>query len=535
MAHPSFASAWLARDPHARTFLPDACRDPQQRAHAADLAARPVDPRLVQALRRIELPADPQRDRHLDLLGQPGTIAVVTGQQLGLCLGPLYTIYKAAAAIVGARQLSRETGHPCVPVFWLQTEDHDFPEIDHTFLPRTTGPLKLALEDAHPDQPRMPVAHRQLGPSVLAVLDALEAELLHQPHGPALMDLLRDAYRPEATLVHAFCQVLAQVFQGHGLVFVDPRDPAVAAVAAPVHRTLLLQAEPLARVLGERAQALEAAGFPPQVHIRPGAPLSFYSPDGAQGPRFRLQPQGPETWALVADPGQRTVTTQALLADLAADPLRFSTSALSRPLLQDTLLPTVAYVGGPGELAYFAQLGPAYQHLGLPMPLVVPRARFRVLDDRTRGLLQKLGLTPDDAARPREDLLKSLADHGEHEPPEALRQRLTAAIDPQLAGLEGTLAALDPNLPKALARTREAVHDSVGKLVEKVAKALALRDQVTVERVDRLQAFLLPQGQPQERVLGLPYFAARYGIQGFAQQVIEACEPFCGDLKDLAP
>jgi bacillithiol biosynthesis cysteine-adding enzyme BshC len=285
---PTFAQAWLAHDSVALRFLP---------THA-ELPDRPVDPRLLAALRaqHSDLPPDPTRDHSLHLLGQPHALAVVTGQQLGLCLGPLYTVYKAAAAIVAARALAEQTQRPCIPVFWLQTEDHDFPEIDHTFVPRPTGTLRLSLADSHPT--RMPVAHRTLGPSVLPVLDALQTELAHQPHGPALLTLLREAYRPEATLVQAFRRVLAEVFHGQGLVFLDPRDPAIAPLAAPLHLRLLNDAQPLSELLTDRAHALDSAGFTPQVHVRPGAPLSFFSPDAIDGPRYRMQPAAPETWTL---------------------------------------------------------------------------------------------------------------------------------------------------------------------------------------------------------------------------------------------
>ncbi|HYH97958.1 MAG TPA: bacillithiol biosynthesis cysteine-adding enzyme BshC [Hyalangium sp.] len=538
----SFSSAWLRGDPRALSFLPDRFRHRASRAEAVAAAStRSLAPALHEALvaRNARLAPSPARERHLELLARPGTVAVVTGQQVGLFLGPLFTVYKAASAIAAARVLAEETGRPCVPVFWLQTEDHDLPEIDHCLTPRGTGtPLRTALE--HPDAAtsRVPVAHRGLGESVTRALAALRTELGSQPHAAEHLELLERAYRPEATMADAFAQVLSALFADEGLVFLDPRDARLAPLAAPVHRRAIEEASAIASALAERGSALAEADFSEQVHIRPGAPLSFFSPDGIEGPRYRLDPVSPGTWSLVGHPEGASVTTAELLSWLDREPLRFTTSALLRPILQDTWLPTAAYVGGPGEIAYFAQLAPLYQLAGLPMPLVVPRARLRVLDDRTRGLLDKLGLSPDEVSAPREELLARLAARSAGEgfdPPEAVETRLMGTLAPELARLGKQMATLDPSFSHAIERTEESVRVALSRLVAKYGRAVAQRDQVTVERLDRLQTYLAPDGAPQERIYGLPYYASRFGTRGFARLVLEACEPFSGSLKDLKP
>ncbi|MFP2926522.1 bacillithiol biosynthesis cysteine-adding enzyme BshC, partial [Pyxidicoccus sp. 3LG] len=363
-------------------------------------------------------------------------------------------------------------------------------------------------------------------------------ELGAEPHADEFLSLLERAYRPEATMAEAFTEALSTIFAEEGLIFLDPRDPRLAPLAAPVHRLAIQEAEAISAALASRVDALSDAGFAVQVHIRPGSPLGFFSPDGPEGPRYRLDPLGPDTWSLVGHPDAKTVTTAELLGWLEREPLRFTTSALLRPLLQDTWLPTAAYVGGPGELAYFAQLEPLYAHAGLPMPLVVPRARFRVLDDRARRWLGKVGLTPDDLSRPREELLARLAARDTTqalEAPEALEARLFGAFAAELDRLDAPLLALDPNLKDALERTRGTVRVAVSRLTGRYARALARRDGTTAERVDRLRTFLTPNDEPQERVLGLPYYASRIGMRAFTKQVLDACVPFSGALQDLTP
>ncbi|WP_338863838.1 bacillithiol biosynthesis cysteine-adding enzyme BshC [Myxococcus stipitatus] len=539
---PSFPTAWLKGDPRALAFLPDRFRHRAARAEAAaDAGARSISPALLDiiAAQNARLAPSPARQRHLEELSRPGTIAVVTGQQMGLFLGPLYTLYKAAAAIADAKALREETGRPCVPVFWLQTEDHDLPEVDHCFVASPRGACcRVSLDIADAAASRAPVAHQRLGPGVTQALEALRAELSTEPQAAEHLELLERAYRPDATLSEAFTQVLASIFAEEGLVFIDPRDARLAPFAAPIHRLALQDAEALSGKLSRHVDSLTQAGFTVQVHIRPGSPLSFYSPEGVDGARYRLDPAGPGIWSLVGHPGGAKVTTDELLRALEHEPLRFTTSALLRPLLQDTLLPTAAYVGGPGEISYFAQLPPLYEHAGRPMPLVVPRARFRVVDDRARRLLNKLELTPDEVNEPREALLARLATRNEAEPFESagmLEARLFKSFLAELEPLGEAMLKLDPQLLDALKRTRGTVRTALSRLVGRYGRALALRDTVAAERLDRLRALLVPDGAPQERIHGMSYYACRFGTREFTRKVLDACVPFSGDLQDLTP
>jgi len=538
----SFSASWLRGDSRALEFLSDRFRHRAARAEAvAAAASRPLAPALHEVLvaRNARLAPSPAREQNLELLARPGTTAVVTGQQVGLFLGPLFTVYKAASAIAAARALAEETGRPCVPVFWLQTEDHDLPEIDHCFVPRSAGgPLRLALELPGAATSRVPVAHHHLGSGITGALAALRAELGGNPHAEEHLALLGRAYRPEATLADAFADVLSALFADEGLVFLDPRDPRLAPLAAPIHRRAIEEAAAISSKLAERGHALAQAGFSEQVHIRPGSPLNFFSPDGPEGARYRLDPAAPGTWTLVGHPEGASVTTAELLSWLEHEPLRFTTSALLRPILQDSWLPTAAYVGGPGEIAYFAQLSPLHAHVGLPMPLIVPRARFRVLDDRVRRLLDTLGLSPDDANAPRDELLARLAarDAGEaFDPPEAVEARLVSAFAAELARLGERMAAIDPTFAQGISRTDKTVRRGVSRLVARYGRSITQRDQTTLERVERLRAYLAPGGAPQERIYSLPYYASRLGSHAFVRLVLEAGEPFSGNLKDLKP
>ncbi len=553
-----FTPAWLAGDPEALALLDDGFRrDDRLDAALAAAAARPIAPAVLAALEaRNDGPDDdprasPARRANLRALCEPGATVVVTGQQMGLFLGPLYTLYKAAAAIVDARALAARSGRPCVPVFWLQTEDHDLEEIDTCAVLTAAGDLTTLRVGAPGSTAaaRVPVGARTLGPGIGAALEALATALDDAPFAAEVLALLRRAYRPEVRWSEAFADVLAQLFADEGLLVLDPRDPALAAEATALHLRCLDAVDAIAATLTARSDALEAAGFAAQVHVRPGAPLLFFAPEGADGPRYRLAPAAASAaaatasdagrrWMLVGHPDGLQLDDATLRARIVAEPRAASTSALLRPLLQDTLLPTVAYVGGPGEIAYFAQLPPLYALLEVPMPVVVPRARFVVVPPRQAQLLDKLGLGAlqacGDEAALRATLAAGAVADG-FEPATAIDAALRAALDPVFARLGVAMERLDPNLGKTVSRSRGAIDDTVTKLLGRYEAALARRDADATARLARVRAALCPGDAPQERVLGLPGIAAQVGTATLVQAVLAACVPLDGALRELRP
>lgn len=512
----------LSRHAHVASDREDAVR-------AA--AARGTPEAVLTALARqnaCDAPSGAARRAHLDALARGGAAAVVTGQQVGLFLGPLYTVYKAASAVVAARALHATYGVPVVPVFWLQTEDHDFEEVATTWVPQGAAE-PLAIGIAAPDDAPISMAHRRFDDAIHEALAALEASVGNLPHASATLEAIRRHYRVGATWPEAFAGWLRDLFEASGLLVLDPRDPALAAAAAPVHRRAIVSAPAIARALEARCRALTELGFDTQVHVRPGAPLSFFHPAGAAGPRHRVDLDG-DAYAVVGADGR--YTEAELLARLEADPRTFSTSALLRPVLQDTWLPTAAYVGGPGEIDYFAQMEPIYDAFELPMPAIIPRARFTIVEVRTARELESLGLTADDAAAPLDALLSKAAggtERRDREDLEAeLRRRMRAALDeasPAWRGLDG--------LDRAHEKTRATLEGALERFADKYERAVLHEDEDRVDRVRRIRWALRPNDAPQERVYGLPYFAARYSASRVIEDVLSRCTPFDGALQEI--
>ena len=462
--------------------------------------------------------------------------------RIGLFLGPLYSFYKAASAVAAAHAIEAESGVRCVPLFWLQTEDHDFEEIRSCAVTDQNGePTRLVLSGEGGDA-RASVAYRTLPAQVDALLDSLAESLEPRPAADEVLALLRAHYQPGRSMAAAFAAVIAALFAEEGLLVFNPRDARVAKLAAPIYRQCLEDCQAIERRLQERGNELAAAGFNEQVAVRERGALVFFHPDGPAGPRFRIQRTAAGTddvrWLLAGR--TEAVRHEDLLGILAADPLRFSSSALLRPMVQDTLLPTLAYVGGPGEINYFAQLSPLYAHFGLTPPLLVPRARFRCVDARARRRLGQLGLAAADIAMPRDRLLARLAvvlPQGASSPAD-LRALVDSQILPAVDRIATTVETADAQLQRPSRRTRASVAHGLDRLIARYARTLLARDEMTQRRLRQVEWALSPEGIPQERYYSWPSLAGRHGALGLKRLVLERLQrtgPFVTEVQELEP
>jgi bacillithiol biosynthesis cysteine-adding enzyme BshC len=435
----------------------------------------------------------------LDLLARPGTVAVVTGQQVGLFSGPAYTVYKALTAVKLARQLEAQ-GIPAVPVFWLATEDHDFAEVNHcwVFDPQHR-PIELEMRISSSGQP--------VGNVMLAQppVEELRSALADFPFAGEVSELVRECYTPGRTMGEAFGALLARLFTGYGLLQVDPMVPAVRELAVPAIRAALEIAPVLSRELIERNQALVAAGYHAQVHFEDHTSLVFLLEAGR-----RLQLRRHEREYLV---NGRRFATEELMAR-AAD---LSPNALLRPVVQDSILPTVAYVGGPAELAYLAQAEVIYGEILGRMPVPLHRAGFTLLDPRSRKLLDRYKLVLADFFQGEQVLKERLAFM--LIPPElsqTLDETKTTA-ESAIEHLGGELKAFDPTLAAVTERSRKKIAYQLSKIERKVGRELMRRDERTAADAAYLYGLIYPNRHLQERFYSILPFLACHGLDLIAQ------------------
>ncbi len=467
---------------------------------------------------------------------QAGARAVVTGQQVGLFGGPLYTLMKAASAVRLAQRASERTGVPHVPIFWLASEDHDFAEIDHVALRGSDGGLRTARLANHPAAAsRAPVGSLRLGASVEAALDAAAAIL-----GPASpqVELLRRCYRPESTFAGAFAQWLAETFREYGLVVFDAAGRAAHSMGKEVLRAAVERAPELEAALHERGEALEAGGYHQQVLVKPGASLLFLIGNGGGGAeneprtreplRRRLDGTG-DVWTA----GRATFSTEDLLGILENEPERLSPNALLRPVFQDAILPTAAYIGGPAEIAYFAQTGALHRRiLGRGVP-VLPRLSATLLEARDARTMEHDGIDLPEVFRlPLEEMTQRV---GARSMPREGKQRLHAAgqaLTEELDGLKAWMRGLDPSLGRSAEVAASKMVYQMNRLRRLAARRELERSGGIRKRIAALYGSVYPGGHLQERAEGAASALARQGGP-LVDALVEAAGDPCPGHKPI--
>ena len=424
-----------------------------------------------------------------------GAPAIVTGQQVALFGGPLFSLFKAATAIHRAQAAN------AVPIFWLATEDHDLAEIDHVTLPARHALHTLRL---HPEQPHagQPVGNLPLGPKISALLDRA-AELIG---GTPEFDLLTAAYTPTATYAQAFAQLIAAAFAEHGLIVLDASSRAFHALGAPVLRHAIEHAADLEAALHDRDKQLAERGYHSQVLVAPGSSLLFLV-DEETGARTALRRRNGQWFA-----GKTACSTADFLAILDAAPERLSPNALLRPVFQDFLLPTAAYIAGPAEIAYFAQSQVLYQAiLGRTTP-VLPRLSATLIEPSLAKVLEQHELSLSDLLSTHPDELAHRL--GARNLPVEGKLRLAAtgnALDQELESLVAWTNSLDPALGRAAQVSASKMRYQMNRLRRLAANYQLQREGSIRRHVDTLFFNLFPDRHPQERSIGGIAYLARYG------------------------
>ena len=441
----------------------------------------------------------------IEELCRPEGLAVCTGQQTGLFGGPLFTVYKALTAIAWAENLQQCLRRPVVPLFWMASEDHDVAEADHVHVVDRSGNLVQVRHGAWQTPDGFMPANLQLGPAIGETLERLRTLLPATEFSDAVYEGLAQAYAPEHTLSHAFAHWMTHLLGETGLVLVDGADPNLKRLAAGVFRRELEEAPRTSGAILDVSQSLRAAGYPVQIEARPDGVNCFLLQRGRRAlvrdaAGFRLRDTG------------EAIPVASLSRMAEESPEQFSPNVALRPVVQDTLFPTLAYVAGPGELAYFAQLRPVYAAFGVPMPVILPRATVSLLEPRIAQLLARfrLGL-PDLTAEPEQLASRILR----AQLPPDLGVTLAAAresVDEIFRRIGEAVAAVDPTLKATAGQTSGHIKGHLDQLEKKAVQALKRREADTRQQLQRVRDALMPGGKLQERVYPLVPYLAKYGF-----------------------
>jgi bacillithiol synthase len=446
-------------------------------------------------------------DRIADL-ENPDSVAVVTGQQVGLLTGPLYTIFKAMTAVRLAGELRRR-GINAVPVFWMDTEDHDLAEVTHlTVLNEDCSLEKFDYRTIFSQQPpacpvgdiRFPEAVRQ------AVLDFL-SRLPEGDGKPGLKLQLESTYRPGTTFTQSFAELMVRMLQGSGLVFFDPRDGEAKQLVSGVFQTALRQENELREALLRRNRELENSGFHSQVSVLENSTVLFFIENGE---RRALEKRSDSRFGLKNT--ERAYTAEEMLNIAARNPEKFSSNVLLRPLVQDHLFPTIAYVGGSSELAYFAQIEVLYRLYGRPMPVIWPRDSLTLIEPEVGEAMDRLGIEIRNCFQEKQALAqKAIRNSGFSKAAESLDE-LQGRLDAALTEIKPELQAFEPPLAQALETARRKITHNVQLLKSRVVRFEEARNSSLSAALEMMLNNCYPYQTLQERELGIHHFLARHGF-----------------------
>jgi bacillithiol synthase len=452
-----------------------------------------------------------------------GARAVVTGQQVVLFGGPLLTILKAATAVARAKEATAATGVEHVPVFWLATEDHDLAEVDQvSLLTKTTvETLRVGLKVAH----AVPVGGVVPGPELEAVLERASELLEFAP----VSEWLRECYLPNdgarPTLALAFGRLMAKIFAEQGLIVMDAASRGFHALGASTLRYAIEHAAELQQALIARSEELVKAGYHAQVLVAEGASLLFLL-DETTGERVALRRTASGSADAQWKAGGRAYSTAELIAILEAAPERLSPNALLRSVFQDTLLPTAAYVGGPAEIAYFAQSAVLYEAILGRITPVLPRLSATLLEPAIAAVMDKDEVQLPDAMTMAEALAQRL---GARSMPIEGKRKLAAvgnALDKELEALTEYLGGMDASLGKSAEVSGSKMRYQMNRL-RRMAATFELQKQASLRKhAEAITLNVFPDGHPQERVVAGVWFMAKYG-DGLVERLVGVAENQC--------
>ncbi len=444
---------------------------------------------------------------NIKLLSQPGTVAVVTGQQVGMFSGPAFTLYKALTTIKLAQSL-REQGLQVVPVFWLATEDHDLEEVASAAALNDEYEHIVLSDPGVRPAPRSSVGRVRLSDGITATIEQWSTALPPGEARDTLLQDLRECYRPGATWGEAFGKLMTRLFGRWGVILLDPLDEEVHRLAAPVYENAISHAPDLQSRLLERSAALEKAGYHAQVHVASDSTLVFVT---VKGDRVSLDQRDGD---FLLD-GAQNISRNELMTMARERPIDFSSNVLLRPIVQDTLLPTVAYVAGPSELAYFGQAQVLYDAFNRPQPVVFPRAAFTLVDRRVHRLMEKYQLTVEDAWQGKEHLSMKIAatgfsgsgGEGWSERFDRNERELTGLLE----RLRQDVEALDGTLLDSLKHTEEKIRYQMERLRGKISRAALQKSDLLTRHEESVLRLLTPRQELQEREVCGIYFLGRAG------------------------
>jgi bacillithiol biosynthesis cysteine-adding enzyme BshC len=445
---------------------------------------------------------------NIDLLLSDNTVAIVTGQQVGLFTGPLYTLYKTLTTLTLTEQLSQlYPEYNFVPIFWLEGEDHDIEEVSSfSFLNKSNELQRLnyPYDENSSGNNLGAVGSVNLNESIGVLFNSLRQELLTTEYSQKVIELFETAYQKGMTLSRAFIHLFNVLLEDSGLIFFDPHNPDTKKILTPIFEKELNNVSHTCQLVITQSELLEK-----QYHaqVKPRAVNLFLFHNGG---RYAIEPHE-HGFSLKGT--RRTFSKEEMLELLKIDPNLFSPNVILRSICQDYLFPTLAYVAGPSEVAYFAQFKLLYEDIGIPEPIIYPRCSATIVEERIQKIINKYGLQSKDFFADI-DILKgritaSISDFKVEE----LFSNTFGTVSESLTSLKGGLESIDPTLVPAMENTLTRIQGALNGLKEKTLSAQVRQHEISFRQLDKVAISLFPNSKLQEREMNIIYYLNKYGLE----------------------
>jgi len=444
---------------------------------------------------------------NIDLLANDNTFAVVTGQQLGLFTGPLYTIYKAITAVKLAEKLTTEfPDYNFVPVFWLEGEDHDLEEINKVkFINSTNEFTAIEYLPANKTQEKNLTATGSLlvDSSIEEFLSKIANALPQTEYRAALTDAMRGYYKEGTSLLHAFAGFFNHIYEDSGLIFLNSNHPEFKKLLAPLFQKEIESNSETSKLVIQKSAELEEH-YHAQIKAKAINLFMLY-----KGGRYLIEPS--ESGDYFLRNTRKRFTKEELLTIVSTTPELISPNVVLRPLCQDTLLPTIEYVAGPSEIAYFAQLKPVYEFFHVVMPIIYPRASITIFEEKVQKVLEKYSLDFIDLLDDIDALLVKVSEQVSEVKIDTLFSSLETKIKEAINEARFGIQQIDPTLNGTIDSTLQKIQQYLEVLKQKTQKAQQQKEEISLKQIRKAALHIFPNGNFQEREFSVIQYLNKYG------------------------
>lgn len=451
----------------------------------------------------LKFGADEQTVKTIQFLKNEDVYTVVTGQQVSLYGGPLFTVYKIITAIITADKLSNEFGKKVIPVFWIADEDHDYAEVSSISVPNGDQTAEYALKRDNAVQNR--VVEKMLNESLNDLKGKIRENLPDTDFSFGLWALLDQCYNSEETFGSSFGKLILKIFGKHGLILAGSNHDSIKRlVVEPLVRSVK-SSSVHQQTLKNTTESLTEHSYHSQVTVQSSNLFHI----GKDGSRLKLQNEG-DKWIL--DDNEKSWSTEELIRDIETSPEKFSPNVFLRPIIQNHILPVISYVAGPGEIAYYAQMRAYHHQFDIGMPVITPRISATLIESSIDRIVDKLPFSIQDYVDRIEDLEKDFLNKSDTPDLEYLFKSWKKSITDHSKDSISKVSDIDPTLKKSADKTVTQFFTELDKLKGKLYRSIKESEKVQIQRIQRVQNSLYPNRKLQEREVAFIALMNKYGL-----------------------